>query len=514
MRELREAGRAGLVSAGALAASTAAVGVLESPAVGIDDASPLYLVAVAAAGILHGTRAALVSALAAFAVYDVLFTEPRFTFSVADPREWLDLLLLLFVALVIGRLVARETERAREADGRAREAEGLFGISRTLAAEPTLRGAASTIVADLAGATRMTRVWISLLDGTSHDVIGDTAPGEPIPVAASTWTLMTGGDARAPRWVAIHSAGPGQRPTIPPEVELWGVPLKADGVALGTLWSLRWRASGMPGPEEGRLLAAAADQLALALRREQLDRDATEAEIVRQSDTLKSALLDSVSHDLRTPLASIRAAAGSLADAAVAWTDDERRAAAREIDAEAERMSQLVQSILDLSRIQGGALQPELEVLDPAEAVEPVVERLGPLRDGRSILVELGALPPVRADAVLLDRVLANLLENAIRHSTPGAPIRVAGEVRGGTVELVVEDGGPGVPDEALPRLFGKFYRVPGRIRGSRPGLGIGLSIVRGFVEAMGGQVSVAQSPLGGLRVGVTLPIAPEPPIP
>lgn len=497
-----------------LAATTVAVGFLEGPTGGLADASPLYLVAVVVAGIVSGTIAAVLTAAVAFVTYDFLFTEPRYTFVIADPRQWLDLVVLFGVALVIGRLTARETDRAGEATARAREAEVLFGISRHLASAATYEQAAEAIAWQLAGATEMGRLWLAAPAGASQEVVADTDSGKPFPVVASAWTLMGGEKGEEPRWVAVHTGSAGRRPTIDRDVAMWTVPLRAEGTDLGTLNASRPRGVGAPRREETRLLAAAADQLALGLRRRQLDRQAAEAEIARQSDLVKSALLDSVSHDLRTPLASIRATAGSLMDPAITWAADERRTAARMIDAEADRMSHLVQSVLDLSRIQGGALQPQLEVLDIAEVVEPILERMDALRDGHPIELELAQLPPVEGDAVLLDTALANLIENALRHSSPGAVVRIGGSVQGEVVQLAVEDGGPGVPDDAMPRLFGRFYRVPGRARGSRPGLGIGLSIVQGFVEAMGGHVAVGRSELGGLRVAVTLPIAPEAPAP
>jgi two-component system sensor histidine kinase KdpD len=509
---IRGVARAGLVVVAALAVSTLAVAILETPTIGIADASPLYLVAVVVVGILHGTRAAVGTAVAAFAVYDVLFTEPRLTFEVADPREWLDLLLLLFVALVIGRLTARETERAREAGGRALEAEALFAISHVLATTPTLQEAAPLIVQRLAAETRMRRVWITARSGTADAVLADSAAGAPLPITASARTLSIADGHGPPHWIAFHTGTAGQRALTATDHDLWSVPMQAEGVRMGTLWGERPRALGAPGRAETRLLSLAADQLALAARQDQLSREATQAEVARQSDSLKSALLDSVSHDLRTPLASIRATAGTLMDAAVDWSDEERRSAAEAIDAEAERLSQLVQNVLDLSRIQGGALHPDIEVLDPVEVMEPVLARVATAGVRDRMAVELDGLPPVRADAVLLDTVLSNLLENAIRHAGPDAPIRISGAVSGDRVELVVEDGGVGVPDAEIPRLFGRFYRVPGRSRGSRPGLGIGLSIANGFVDAMGGDMRAERSELGGLKVRVRLPIAPAPP--
>jgi two-component system sensor histidine kinase KdpD len=251
--------------------------------------------------------------------------------------------------------------------------------------------------------------------------------------------------------------------------------------------------------------------------RDRLAAEATEAEVARQSDALKSALLDSVSHDLRTPLAAIRAAAGHLMDPDVSLTHDEARAAARSIDLEALRLSRLVRNMLDLSRIEGGALRPSLELYDLADLVAPVVERLAPMLGLGTVQVAIDdGLPPVRVDALLLDQIVTNLLENAARHAS-GRGIRVsAGLVTSDAVELVIEDGGPGVPVAALPRIFERFYRVPRR-QGAREGggSGVGLAVVRGLAEAMGGYADARPSRLGGLAVAIRLPVEsaaePEP---
>ena len=196
-----------------------------------------------------------------------------------------------------------------------------------------------------------------------------------------------------------------------------------------------------PDRAETRILSAAADQLGQAVVRDRLTQEATSAEIARQSEALKTALLDSVSHDLRTPLATIRAAAGSMLDEAVKWTPDDQREAFQAIDAEAERMGRLVRNLLDLSRIEGGALKPELEPCDLDDVVRQAVKRPTPTR-ASDIVVELPeSLPPVLADELYLGQVLANLLENAIRYG--GETIRVRGCDRAdGLVEISVEDDG------------------------------------------------------------------------
>ena len=216
----------------------------------------------------------------------------------------------------------------------------------------------------------------------------------------------------------------------------------------------------------------------------------------------------SVSHDLRTPLATIRASAGSLLDPEIQWSTDEQRAALRSIDAEAERLNLLVRNLLDLSRIEGGALHPELEPHDLDEIVGGTVARLRP-RDKTLTVQVAPTLPPVLVDDLYLDEILTNLVENAVRHGGNTIVVRAADLADASFVELVVEDDGPGAPDAALPRLFDKFFRVDQAKGTSRRGMGVGLTVVQGLARAMGGDVTAHRSELGGLAVVVRLPVAP-----
>lgn len=509
------------VVGGALAVATVVVAILESPAVGLVDASPIYLVPVVVAGLRFGLWAALATAVAAFVVYDLGFTEPRLNLSVADPREWLDLLLFLFVAIVVGRLAALGSERAQEAARRAAEATSLFAISRLLATAPDLDAAGSGIVERLVRDARLDRAWIVVERGSRSIVLADSRSGTPLPASPFTTSLTRMPGEQPARWVRAHEASGGAR-TGPGAAaagatasarQLLKVRLEADDETLGWLRAERPADSGLPTREETRLLALAADQLALALRREELRRAATETEIARESDALKSALLDAVSHDLRTPLASIRAAAGTLVDPDLPPTAADARAAGMTIELEATRLDELVRDVLDLSRVEGGALHPQLVALDLRDVVEPVVERLRPALGGREVRVELPSdLPPVSGDPVLLDAVVSNLIENAARHAPAPAALAVTGRTSNAVVELAVDDAGPGVPREDVDRLFEKFFRVDRPGEGSRRGMGIGLAVVRGLTDAMGGRVVAEPSPLGGLRVVVSLPIGGEPP--
>lgn len=501
------------LAAAAIAGSTALVALAESAPLRVPNAAPIYLLAVVAVGVLGGALAAVGTAVAAFVVYDVLFVEPHFTLVVADPGEWLNLLVLLFVGVVIGRLTALQGERAADAARRARENAALFRISRMLATSSGVAAALPAIVTDLVAETGMDRVWVAVGDGPTEKVIADSASGERPPTGPIQTVLRrTPGDQPAV-WVRAHEpAVAGRRRTGRGETSVFRVRVEAEGRAQGALWATRPAGSAMPGREETRLLALAADQIALGIRREGLAAEANAAEAARQGEALKTALLESVSHDLRTPLASIRATAGSLLDPAMPWTDADRRAAAAAIDAEAQRLNGLVRNLLDLSRIEAGALRPELEAFDLASLVEPVVARLRPLLGDRPVTIAIDPdLPPVWVDAVHLDAALTNLLENAARHA-PGAAVRIgASSGPDGRVVLRVEDAGPGVPDTALDRLFDRFARLPSADRRARRGLGLGLSVVRGLVHSMGGEVRAGRGDLGGLAVEVVLPAADVP---
>jgi two-component system sensor histidine kinase KdpD len=530
--------RIGLFVGAALGSTTLLVAFLEGPPLAIPDASSVYLFAVAAVAAVYGSWAAAAAAVVAFVLYDVLFVHPRFTLAVDDPREWLNLLLLLFVGVAIGRLTAVQARRADEASRRAREAQALFRVSRTLATAGRVADGLDEVVRDLRTETGTERIWVTRLVDLGERVAADSGSGALPQIPIQQVLTRTPGDQPA-RWVRAHQPGVDGSPTTATNVtttattmtttatsaatasirptgagrglQLYRVNIEADGARIGALWATRGREAGNPTREETRLLALAADQVGLAYRREDLAARANAAEVGRRSDALRGALLDSVSHDLRTPLASIRATAGSLVDDEMGWTDEERVAAARSIDREAERLAAIVRNLLDLSRIQAGALTADVELFDLGEAVASVVARVRPV-PGSSVEVAVpDDLPPVWIDEVFLDVALANLLENAGRYAA-GMAIRITGTVEGdGHVALTVEDAGRGVAADELERLFDRFYRVPRSDEGARRGLGIGLAVVKGLVEAMGGTVAARRSELGGLAVTIVLRSGPPP---
>lgn len=256
------------------------------------------------------------------------------------------------------------------------------------------------------------------------------------------------------------------------------------------------------------MLDTAAGQLAVATERERLRGRAMETEVLRRTSELKSALLDAVSHDLRTPLSSIIGAAGSMLQPDVDWSPDERREFLETIEQEAERLNRIVGNLLDLSRVQGGTLVPALDWHDPALVVREALQRLQPITREHRLRISIpDDLAPVLIDPVEIDQVVANLVENAVKYTPAGAEIAVSAAVADGELRVSVADQGPGVSSEALPRLFEPFYRAPAAatIRGS----GLGLAVAKGLVHAHGGRIWAESEDGRGARFTFTIPSAP-----
>jgi two-component system, OmpR family, sensor histidine kinase KdpD len=495
------------VAAPSLAIATITVAFLQEY-IGVPNASATYLAAVVATAFVAGTSGAVVAAVASFLLYDFLFILPLYTFTVADPGEWLNLVLLLFIGIVVGQLVAIQRSRTEVAAASEREARALFQVSRELSMRESTPAVMSKIVAILRHQTAMTRIWVALgTDDASERVSADTGSDQPAKIPGLHHVLQRTPDDTPARWLRVHQ--PSQRRGAQTNGrEAYRVRIEAGGKSLGSIWALRDRHVGEPDRTETRLLSAAADQIGQALAHDRLAAESQAAEIARQSDALKSALLQSVSHDLRTPLATIRAAAGTLRPDSGLSVEDQRESADA-IDREVEYLNRMVTNLLDLSRIEAGALRAESDVYELDDLVGRTIDRLRSRLGDRPVELEL-SVPPVEVDPVFLDEALTNALENAIKYTPAGTAIRVAAEQLPGKalVRLTVEDAGSGVPEQALSRIFEKFYRVPGSAGGSRSGTGIGLAVARGLVEAMGGQVAARRGDGGGLAIDIDLPIA------
>lgn len=482
---------------------TAAIG-LTPTALPLGHRSPIYLVAVLGTGALFGRGPAIVAALLSFLAFDWFFVAPAHTLHVANADEWQALLLFLFAAVVTGHLTALLRERARAASRGEREAVALYEVGKALAGAPSNEAALVAATERLRRGLALVCCDVLLPDGGQLRPLKGPSLGTN-DQATARWVLEHGRAAsrgrqrNAYRLVRVrHRIGgiAGSDTDVPGrETAATFLPLIVEGRTVGVLYAVPGPESTKSVPAEARLLASVCDQLALAVERGRLQRETMQAEVLKRTDELRTALLSSVSHDLRTPLAAIKAAAGSLLQRDVSWDEATRLAFAAQIEREADRLNRLVDNLLDLSRIEAGALVLDRQWYPLAELVDDTVARLGPILAGHPVETAVpDTLPPVSLDYLLIQQVLANLLENAAKYSPTGARIRVSAEHGEASVRVRVEDEGPGLPAAERARVFEPFYRVTGPTiippdgPGAR-GTGLGLAVCAGFVAAHGGRI-------------------------
>jgi two-component system, OmpR family, sensor histidine kinase KdpD len=438
--------------------------------VGLSTILLLYLVLVVVIAALGGVVPAMVSALAAFLVVNRLFTPPIHRWTIAQAENLVALVVFLIVAGVVSAFVSAAARRRAEATRAAAEAETLAGLAGTVAEPDPL----PVLVDNLRRAFGLGGVaLLRRTDGDSWHV--ETMAGEAAPATPDEADEMR--------------------------------PLGADLV-------LAIRGSDLAA-EDQRILTAFVAQLAAAIDRRQMSAQAAQATALAEANELRSALLQAVSHDLRTPLAGIKASASSLRQLDIAWSDVDRSEFLRTIEDETDRLTALVGNLLDMSRIQAGAVAARTVSVGLEEVVPAALAGLGERADKVEVDVP-ESLPPVRADPALLERVVANLVDNALAHSPAGSPVRVeAGEV-GPKVLIRVIDRGPGIPVEERERIFQPFQRlgdnpVQGAAAGNGghvAGVGLGLAVALGFIRAMGGELEVDDTPGGGTTMTIELEVA------
>jgi two-component system sensor histidine kinase KdpD len=488
----------------------------------IANISMFYLTAVLVTATAFGSGPAILAAVAAFVTFDWFFVEPRYTYTVADPEEWIALLLFLATAVITGQLAAEQRRRAGEAARREREAVVLYDVAR-LMGEPDFVRALQTVAERLRQELSLAGVGIELQgdDGTAARALAGDEEGLQLLASLAPQSAQILAEGRAPsatqagapgRWVRIVSPRTPFLRLAGVRERVLAVPIKASDRRLGTIQMVRPENAPRFTSAENRILSAVAAHVGLAAERNRLRREATESEILRRADELKTALLNAVSHDVRTPLASIIAAAGSLRQEDVAWTEADRREFAQAIEEEAQRLNRIFGNLLDLSRIEGGSLRPEIGWYDLATLVHEVLGRLRSVAARHRVVVDVpDDLPPVPLDYVEIDQVLSNLVENATRYTPPGTEISVTARGEDGQVRIEVADRGPGIPPGALARLFERFFRAEAGDGRPKPrGTGLGLAIARGLVEAHGGRLWAENRPGGGARFVFTLPLNAE----
>ncbi len=500
-------------SAGAVALASAAAEAAHR-LLDIVNLSLVYLIVVVAVATLWGLGPALLASLLAVVALDLLFVPPFGTLAVAKPGDWLTLLFFLAIAALTGRLAAGARARAEEARQRERVTTVLYDLSTALITQDDL----AVILPGIA--LRVARTFE--LDAC-HILLPDAGGALGVVAAHGPWRDNKGRGAQAilarvlreGRAVAVYepvAGAPGWSHIVRRRDATWTtlyLPLIVGGAVVGVLRA--GRGGGPPfGDEERRLLTTFAHQAALAIDKarqaERADSERIRAASLEEADRVKTALLSSVSHDLRSPLASIKTAVTGLLEPGAGLDGAGRAELLHAIDAETDRLTGLVADLLDLSRIQHGMLRPRTEWLDVAEVVAAVVDRLAPRHPAHALVVRApDDLPLVPADYVRLEQVVSNLIENAAAYAPGGADIVISAEEHGDGVLLRVRDRGPGIPVDERERVFEPFYR--GRAtEGSRTGSGLGLALCRGIVDAHGGWIRVEETSEPGASLAVWLP--------
>ena len=484
----------------ALASVAAAVAVAEalSAVLQLPNLSMIFLTAVLFSAVRFGTRAAVFASLASFAAYNFFFIEPIYTFTVAQPQELFALLIFLAVAVLTGSLTGRIRDQREMVIGNAEITRSLYDYSRKLsgASKPddVLWAAAAHLHATFGG-----RIVLLVADGEELQIRAAWPPDAHLDAAA----------LGAAHWAQQKKEPAGWGTGTLPRIAYQFRPLVA---ARGSIAVCGFEPHSADEPitaEDERALTAILDLTAIALDRALLAREAVNAATMQENEKVRDVLLDSLSHDLRTPLSSIAGAATSLRVLGDKMSPAERLELLSSIEEETGRLARFVANLLDMSRIEAGGLKVNRDLVSIADVVQGAVERGRKAFPGQPVRVSLAPdLPFVRGDDKLLEQVLFNLLDNAHKYAGDAGAI-VHARQEGGEVVLSVTDEGPGIKPGELERIFEKFYRG-GRADGRKAGTGLGLSISRRLVEAMGGTI-VAQSPAvrrRGARFVVRLPVA------
>jgi two-component system sensor histidine kinase KdpD len=454
----------------------------------------LVLVVPVVAGVtVGGFGAGLVATAACFLIYDFVFLPPYYTLYVDREDDWVALVVYVVVMVLVSRVVAAANMAKAESELRAAEIRRLFDLSEMLVRELPAPKLLDTIVSSVKSGFNLEGVSL-LLPGADGG----------LEVAASAGAPLSELDVQR---LSARAEGPVHLAPVPAEGgNFQTVALVATGQAIGLL---AVRGSGGSKAEQ-ELLRAFANHLALALERARLREEAVRARLLEEIDTLRRALVGAVSHDLRTPLATIKLSASALVESGASLSPDDIKELAELVDAQADRLDRLVSNLLDMTRIQSGALELRRQPAALGDLVDEALLVLG--RSGRSAEVDWlvpDDLPLVDVDHVLVRQVLANLLDNALRHSPPRGAVTVsATSGADGKVEVRVTDSGPGVPPDERERIFQVFNR---REAGGRGGLG--LAIVQAFLEAHGERIWVEDARRGdgarGASFVFTLPTVP-----
>jgi two-component system sensor histidine kinase KdpD len=458
----------------------------------------IYLLCVVITAILGGLGPSVLVAVLSVLAFDFFFVQPPYTFHAASVWDIFTFVALLVVGVTISYLTTRFRQQAQAARRRELETATLYALSRNLA---TTVEAETIIHAIISGAKEMFGhdVVIFLPDAQNKATLKPYRDNPNLPIDDK--------DIAAAVWSFQHQKVVGQGTDTLPNAKARYLPLSTVRGTAGVMAFRMADTTNRLTTEEARLLESYADLAALAVERIELAEEARKVQILEATERLQTALLNSISHDLRTPLVSIIGVLSSLQEEGMALDDVAKKNLIQVASEEAERLNHLITNLVDMSRIEAGALRISKQTSDVQELIGVALEQLGGRSITRPIKMDLPAeLPFVSVDIGLVVQVFVNILDNAFKYSPPDSPIEIKGRQVAQQIEIAVADRGIGIPPEDLLRVFDKFYRV--QRADNVIGTGLGLSICKGIVEAHGGHIVAENRPGGGTIIKLTLPMA------
>ena len=469
---------------------------------GITNVALVFLTAVLASAITYGLWPSLFACLVAILAYNFFFLPPLYTFTIAATENIVALFFFTIVALIASYLSARMRAQALSARERAATTENLYLFSRKLAGVVTLDDLLWATAFQFAQMLKL-RVVILLPQDASIAVRAGYPPEDTLDEA----------DLAAAKWVWQHGSAAGRGADTLPGAKRLFLPMRTGRGTVGIVGLDSDRPGPLLTPDQKRLFDALSDQAALAIERINLSEDIDRARLAAETERLRSALLTSISHDLRTPLASILGSASSLRSQRGNLDEDAQEELIGTIQEEAERLNRFIANLLDMTRLESGTIEPRLDFVDLGDVVGSAIRRASGVLACHQVQIDLAAdLPMLRLDPVLFEQVLFNLLDNAAKYAPANTKVELRARREGDLVRIDIADEGDGIPPEDLERIFDKFYRVHAADR-RRAGPGLGLAICRGFVEAMGGTNRAGnRSDKRGALISITLPVPAEQP--
>ena len=498
-RSRRPVGWQGIAIAIALVAGVAGLGWLAEPWLPPVNIAVAFLVLILVIAIRLGLHPAIAASVASFLAFNFLFTESRLSLKVTDPKNALTLVFFLVAATITSNLAGRARAQMQMARQAVRRTTTLYEFSRRVAQAVTQDDVLWTVVHHVAAMIHGHSLVLLPRDGTLEIRAG--YPPED---------FLEERDRGAAEWAWAHGVPAGRGSTTLPAASWLFLPMHTTRGAIGVLGVRIEGDDAPPTPEQSRLLEALAGQAALAIERTNLVGDVEAASLATATDRLRSAVLSSLSKELKTPIASIVAAAGRLVEADVAgMAAAERKEAAVSIQEEAERLEHFVQNLIDMNRLGSGGLHPGADWTDLNTIVAEVLDRAKKVLKGRRVQIDIDPeLPRLRVDRVMMEQVFFNLIDNACKYSPPDSRIVIWSRRHGDKLLVEVSDEGPGIPPEEREKVFDLFYRADGAGSGID---GLGLAVCRGIVEAHGGRIRV-ESGLNdvGASLCIQLPLPAE----